>query len=233
MTTPPARGRRPWSGLVDTALLAVLAYVPFLVSAPGQLSSDSKQALYVDPGGFLRDAAYLWDPSVGAGTVPHQHIGYLWPMGPWFWAFDAVGVPDWVAQRLWLGTLTLAAALGMRWLVRSLGLGRGAALAGAIVYALTPYQLAFTARTSVLLLPWVGLPWLVELTRRAVHRGGWRHPAAFALVTFSVAGVNAASLPLVGVAPLVVLVDAARRNRAGLRSATVLRFSVSCSTGMP
>ena len=133
--------------------------------------------------------------------VSHQTIGYLWPMGPWFWAFDALGVPDWVAQRLWLGTLTLAAALGMRWLVRSLGLGRGAALAGAVVYALTPYQLAFTARTSVLLLPWVGLPWLVELPRRAVHRGGWRHPAAFALVTFSVAGVNAASLLLVGVAP--------------------------------
>ena len=230
MTTPPARGRRPWSGLVDTALLAVLAYVPFLVSAPGQLSSDSKQALYVDPGGFLRDAAYLWDPSVGAGTVPHQHIGYLWPMGPWFWAFDAVGVPDWVAQRLWLGTLTLAAALGMRWLVRSLGLGRGAALAGAIVYALTPYQLAFTARTSVLLLPWVGLPWLVELTRRSVHRGGWRHPAAFALVTFSVAGVNAASLLLVGVAPLVVLVDAARRNRAGLRSATGAALRIGALT---
>jgi arabinofuranan 3-O-arabinosyltransferase len=219
MTTPPARGRRPWSGPVDTVVLALVAYVPFLLSAPGELSSDSKQALYVDPGGFLREAAYLWDPSVGAGTVPHQHIGYLWPMGPWFWCFDAAGVPDWIAQRLWLGTLTLVAALGMRWLVRSLGLGRTAALAGAFVYALSPYQLAFTARTSVLLLPWVGLPWLVELTRRAVHHGGWRHPAAFALVTFSVAGVNAASLLLVAVAPLVVLLDAARPSRRGGRAA--------------
>ena len=53
--------------------------------------------------------------------MSHQHIGYLWPMGPWFWAFDALGVPTWVAQRLWLGTLAMAAALGARWLLGSPG----------------------------------------------------------------------------------------------------------------
>ena len=201
--------------MLEAALLAAVAYVPFLASSPGRLSSDSKQALYVDPGAFLREAPFLWDPTVGAGTVPHQHIGYLWPMGPWFWLFDRLGSPDWIAQRLWLGTLTLLAALGTRWLLRSLGLPRAAALAGALVYALSPYQLAFTARTSVLLLPWVGLPWLVELTRRAVYHGGWRHPALFALVTFSVAGVNAASLVLVSLGPLAVLVDAGRPSRSG------------------
>ena len=39
--------------------------------------------------------------------------------------------------------------------------GGAGALAGALVYVLTPYQLAFTARISVLLLPWAGLPWLI------------------------------------------------------------------------
>lgn len=203
--------RARWREAAEVAVLAIVAYVPFLRSSPGVVSSDSKQALYVDPGTFLVDAASLWDPSVGMGTVPHQHIGYLWPMGPWFWAWEQLGAPDWVAQRLWLGTLTLTAALGARWLVRSLGLGRAAALAAALVYALTPYQLAFTARTSVLLLPWAGLPWLVELARRAVRHGGWRHPALFALVVFTAAGVNAPSLLLVGLAPLAVLVVAAVR----------------------
>ena len=216
--TPTSRTARAVVARLDVVVLALVAYLPFLASSPGELSSDSKQALYVDPGGFLRDAPFLWDPTVAAGTVPHQHVGYLWPMGPWFWLFDTIGAPDWVAQRLWLGSLTLTAALGARWLMRSLGLGRMAALAGAVVYALTPYQLAFTARTSVLLLPWVGLPWLVELTRRAVHRGGWRHPALFALVTFSAAGVNAASLVLVAIGPLVVLIDAARPSRLGPRA---------------
>ena len=44
-------------------------------------------------------------------------------MGPFFWLADALGCPDWIAQRLWLGTISLAAALGARWLFRRLGLG--------------------------------------------------------------------------------------------------------------
>ena len=91
--TPASRRRHRWdrgSVVLEAALLAAVAYVPFLASSPGRLSSDSKQALYVDPGAFLREAPFLWDPTVGAGTVPHQHIGYLWPMGPWFWLLDAV-----------------------------------------------------------------------------------------------------------------------------------------------
>src|SRR5690606_9700979 len=85
--------------------------------------------------------------------------------------------------------------------------------------ALSPYQLAFTARTSVLLLPWVGLPWLVELTRRSIAHEGWRHPAVFALVVFSVAGVNAPSLLLVGLAPAAVVVGHAVRGRSEARAA--------------
>ena len=63
--------------------------------------------------------------------------------------------------------------------VPSAGHGAGSArLAGALVYVLTPYQLAFTARISVLLLPWAALPWLVGLTMRATRTSGWRAPAA-------------------------------------------------------
>ncbi len=192
----------------QVAFLAMVAYVPLLLSSPGRVSADSKQALMVEPGQFLARAANMWDPSFGAGTVPHQHIGYLWPMGPWFWFFDLVGIPTWVAQRLWVGTLIFAAALGMRWLARSIGATSATATAVALVYALTPYQLAFTARASVLLLPWVGLPWLVELTRRAVRHSGWRHPMLFGLVVATVAGVNATSLVLVGLGPLGVVVHA-------------------------
>jgi arabinofuranan 3-O-arabinosyltransferase len=202
--------RRRWSTQTKTraelALLATVAYVPILLSSPGRVSADSKQALLVDPGGFLAGAGSLWDPGTGAGTVPHQHLGYLWPMGPWFWLFDVVGVPTWIAQRLWLGTLVLVAALGARWFLRSIGVGAAPALVGALVYALTPYPLAFTARMSVILLPWVGLPWLVELARRSVRCGGWRHPALFALVVFTAAGVNATSLVLVAIGPALLLV---------------------------
>ena len=50
---------------------------------------------------------------------------------------------------------------------------------------LTPYQLAFTARISVLLLPWAALPWLVGLTMRAdAHAvaGGLRRSLALVLL---------------------------------------------------
>ena len=185
----------------DVIALVVLAYLPFLLSSRGRLSSDTKQYLYLDPGRFLARVPWLWDPHVAAGTVPHQQLGYLFPMGPFFWLADLVGTPDWIAQRLWLGTISVAAALGARWLFRRLGLGPMAAFVAALVYVLTPYQLAFTARISVLLLPWAALPWIVGLTMRAVHRGGWRDPAAIALIILTIGGVNASALVLVGLAP--------------------------------
>ncbi|HZB72456.1 MAG TPA: alpha-(1-_3)-arabinofuranosyltransferase family protein [Acidimicrobiales bacterium] len=207
------------SRVVEIAALAVLAYVPFLASSRGRVSADTKQYLYLDPGQLLSRAASLWDPSVAAGTVPHQNIGYLFPMGPWFWVLDRLGVPDWVAQRLWLGTISFAAVLGARWLFRLLGVRPLPALAGALVYVLTPYQLAFTARISVLLLPWAALPWLVGLAMRAARRGGWRDPALFALVAMTAGSVNASALLLVVVAPALWLLFELFRGRAAARAA--------------
>ena len=216
--TSMRRRAHTWWGALEVGALALLAYVPFFVSAPGQVSADTKQYLYLDPGRFLWRALHLWDPQVAAGTVSHQHIGYLFPMGPWFWAFEQLGAPDWVAQRLWLGTISLAAALGARWLFALLGVSRAGALAGALVYMLTPYQLAFTARISALLLPWAALPWLVGLAMRSVRRGGWRDAALFALVILTVSGVNASTLVFVGLGPLLWLLVEASRSRQAARA---------------
>lgn len=199
--------------------LALLAYVPFLLSSPGRVSADSKQYLYLDPGRFLARAGDLWDPQIAAGTVPHQHLGYLFPVGPWFWTLDRLGVPDWVAQRLWLGTLSLVAVLGARWLFRQLGVGATGALVGALVYLLTPYQLAFTARLSVLLLPWAALPWLVGLTMRATRSDGWRQPALLALVLLGAGGINASSLLLVAIGPALWVVLEVASGRVAARRA--------------
>ena len=195
----------------ELVAVAALVYIPFLLSSPGRVSADSKQYLYLDPARFLGRTVDLWDPSVGAGGVPHQHLGFLFPVAPLFWAFDRVGVPDWVAQRLWLGTLTFLAIVGARWLFLQLGRRPGGALAGALIYGFTPYQLAFTARISVLLMPWVALPWIVGLTMRATRQRDWRAPAALGLVLLLAGGINASSLLLVGVAPLLwVVLEVAR-----------------------
>ena len=176
----PRYPRRPGTGPaydVDRRS-CVLAYVPFLLSSPGRLSSDTKQYLYLDPGRFLARVPWLWDPHVAAGTVPHQQLGYLFPMGPVLLARrPRSACPDWIAQRLWLGTISLVGR-ARRALAVPPPRARpdGARSSAALVYVLTPYQLAFTARISVLLLPWAALPWIVGLTMRAVHRGRLARP---------------------------------------------------------
>ena len=105
-----------------------LAYVPLLFNDPGRLAADTKAYLYLDPGRLMEQATSMWQPEVAMGTVTHQNIGYLWPMGPYFWLADVVGMPDWLAQRLWLGTVLAAAGLGVSWLLRtSAGVSTGRA----------------------------------------------------------------------------------------------------------
>jgi arabinofuranan 3-O-arabinosyltransferase len=193
------------------ALLVVLAYVPVLLTKPGRVVADTKTYLYLDPGRLLERAASMWDPNIGMGTVTHQNIGYLWPMGPFYWLFDKLGFPDWVAQRIWIGLVILAAGLGVRYLCRTLGWAReqwGAVLVAMLAYMFSPYLLNYSARISVILLPWSALPWLIALTARAIRHGGWRHPALFALAMLTVGGVNATALILVGLGPLLYVVHA-------------------------
>ena len=234
MIAPPVQGRlarlartRPSGAAV---FIALLAYIPALLTAPGVVAADTKQYLYLDPGRFLSHARSLWDPSQFGGYVTHQQAGYLWPMGPWFWLFHSVGVPVWIAQRLWVATLILFAALGARALARRLGLGAAPALVAAIAYGFSPYLLSYVSRTSVLLLPWAALGWVLVLTMRAVEEGGWRAPAAAGLVVATIGGVNATALVLVGLGPLLWIVDAvvAGRARGPAALAAIGRLAACC-----
>ena len=77
------------------------------------------------------------------------------------------------APTLDLGPLHLEGA-GLRWAARRLDLAPTAALVAAVVYQLSPYVLAYVSRTSVLLLPWAALGWMVGLTQGAATRTRWR-----------------------------------------------------------
>jgi arabinofuranan 3-O-arabinosyltransferase len=208
--------------------LAAVAYVPLLLTAPGVVVADTKSYLYLDPSRMLSRAWSMWDPSIGAGTVTHQNIGYLWPIGPWYWCFDRLGVPAWVAQRLWLGTILLLAGFGVVWLLRTLGWRGPEPWTAAFAYALTPYVLTVAARISVLLLPFAALPWLIGLTVRALRDRGWRWPALFALTVTTVGSVNLTALVLAGVGPVLWVVYAlAAREVTGKRAlATVGRIGL-------
>jgi hypothetical protein len=197
------RPRARWFGYLG---LALIAYLPPLLTAPGRVAADTKQYLYLDPGRMLGRAVSMWDPHIGMGTVTHQNIGYVFPMGPYYWLMNAIGVPAWVSQRLWLGSLVFFAGLGVVALLRSFDVRGSGVFVGALAFMLTPYVLDYAARISVLLMPWAALPWLVLVVRKALReeRGGlarWRYPAIFALIIQVIGGVNATALLFAGLGP--------------------------------
>jgi arabinofuranan 3-O-arabinosyltransferase len=190
-------------------VLASIAYIPSFLTQPGKIAADTKQYLYLDPGRVISSAISMWNPDVGAGGVTHENIGYLFPMGPYYWVVQQLGIPMWVGQRFWMGTLFFAAGTGAWKLCRLLGVNRAGQAAGALAYMLTPFVIDDIARQSAVVMPWAALGWFLSLTVLAVRRGGWRYPALFAIVVALVGGVNATSILLVGLAPLLWLFYAA------------------------
>ena len=103
-TAPPAPTTTRPQRALGYALLAGLAYIPVLLTATGRVAADTKQYFYLDPGRLLARAPYLWQGNTAFGTVTHENIGYLFPAGPYYWVTEKLlGMPAWVAQRLWLG----------------------------------------------------------------------------------------------------------------------------------
>ncbi|MGA3147972.1 MAG: alpha-(1-_3)-arabinofuranosyltransferase family protein [Acidimicrobiales bacterium] len=187
--------------VVDYSVMAVLAVVPMVATRPDLVSDDTKTYLYLDPGRYVREAVSAWDPGVALGTVTHQNIGYLLPMGPFYWAMAELHVPLWIAQRLWMAGLLFAAGAGALYLCRTIGLSGPGRYVTAIGFMFTPYVLQYSGRISVILLPWSGLPWMVAFVILALRVGGWKYPALFALVVALVSGINASSILFVGIAP--------------------------------
>ncbi len=203
-------------------VLVVLAYVPALTAAPGKIPADTKLFLYLNPSRLTSDAPYSWDSRQFAGWVPHQTLSYLWPSGPWYSLCNAVGMPDWIAHRLWIGSLMVMAGLGARWAAKHLGLPATGALIAAMFYQLSPYVLPYVSRTSAMLLPWAGLGWLIGLTVRAATQTKWRDVALFGLVMATVAAPNATAILMIAPGPVLWLVHAAWGRIISWRRAVVV-----------
>jgi arabinofuranan 3-O-arabinosyltransferase len=180
--------------LLGYALLALLAYVPVLLTKPGKVVADTKSYLYLDPGRLLERAVSMWDPHIGMGTVTHQNIGYLWPMGPYYWVTNQLGIPNWVAQRFWMGSIMFLAAAGAYFLFRSLWGDRRAAVVGGLAYGLSPFVLGHITGQSALLLPFSALPWLIIAARNSLRGDPWRWAAVFALIATTAGSLNGSSM---------------------------------------
>jgi len=157
----------------------------------------------------------VWTPSGSLGHVQGgQFGGYLFPMGPFFAGLHAIGVSPWLIDRLWLGLLLALSAWGVVRLMDAVlqdryGSHRGVAhLAAGAIFVLNPYVVVFANRTSVTLLGYAALPWLLLAVHRGLRTPGrWWWPAAFALlVTATGGGVNAAVTGWILLGPLLLFV---------------------------
>ncbi len=200
-------------------MFALAASLPMFWTSPGQVSADTKSYLTLDPDRLLARATTMWDPLTGAGTVPHQNIGYLFPLGPYYWLMERLAVPDWITQRLIWATLVFAAALGAYRLARWLGWSLAGAVVVGVGYGFSPYLLSYLARLSVILGPWAAMPWLILLAARAARTRSWRPAAVFALVVLLVGSVNATALVLAGLGPVLWLVADVAAGRVRWRAA--------------
>src|SRR4051812_40647070 len=132
-------------------------------------------------------------------------------MGPFFALLHELGLSPWLVQRLWLGTLLALAAWGVvRLLDALLGRPRGAAhVAAAVLFVVNPYVVVFASRTTITLLGYALLPWLLLVVHRGVRAAGrarWWWAGAFGLlVTSTGGGVNAAVTGWLLVGPLLLV----------------------------
>ena len=216
--------KRIWSTLRqrrDVLVLFLLSTVPFFYTHPGWMTADTKIYLYTNPAKLMSRALSLWDSHVGLGTVTHQNLGYLFPMGPYYWLMENLGVPDWVALRCWWSGLLFFAALGARSLARRLGVeGRFAFIAGCL-YAFGPYYLQYLSKESGLLPAWSAAPWLIICAIEASRHSGWRWPARFGLIVCLISSLNASTPLYVLIGPAVWLIADVFSGRLSVRQLVV------------
>jgi arabinofuranan 3-O-arabinosyltransferase len=159
--------------LALSMLLAMLAFV----TAPGRIIADTKLDLAVDPGHFLARALTLWDPQQ-FGQLQDQAVGYLFPMGPFFYLGHLAGLPPWVVQRLWIAAVVITPFVGTVRLAERLGIGTPwTRIAAGLAYAISPAGLTLLGDLSAEFLPAAMLPWIL-LPLVDAARGGHRGWAA-------------------------------------------------------
>ncbi|MCF2540011.1 DUF3367 domain-containing protein [Streptomyces sp. FB2] len=170
-----------------------VVFALFLAVRPGRQTFDTKLGVTTDPGRFLGDLGQLWHDQGGFGGLQDQYAGYLWPMLPFHWLADTVGLPVWLAERLWMSLIVSVAFWGALRLAERLRVGNGGSrLVAATAYALWPVFTVVIGSTSAAALPGAFLPWV--LLPLADERYSARVAALrSALVVPFMGGVNAAS----------------------------------------
>ena len=226
----PARAST-WIWRVRHAVVALVFLAVALNTDQGRVIDDTKLDLTVRPMALLQRALHLWDPLGSAGQLQNQAYGYLFPMGPFFAGAHAIGLPAWVAQRLWWALLLSVSYAGFLLLARRIGIGTNwTRLVAGVGFALAPHVLTVLGRSSVEVWPPAMAPWvLVPLVGVGAAVRPRRAAALSGLAVLAMGGVNAA-VDLAALLPAVLWLLTRRWSLAWLRLALWWGLAVLAST---
>lgn len=217
-----------WAAAAVATLLAICVYMPIDIDAPFVSVGDAASAQYIMKT-IAEHGSYLDNPDVGApfGATMHD---YPIPEPTHHLGLRLLGLATHDAARLlnlfYLLTF-VTTAYAAWWALRSLGIERACAIAGAVAFALLPYH--FLRNHHVFLASYAAIP---VFCRYAVQLGGCRafHAADAPRATWR-------SIALIAVAAgtgiyyayfgLLLLVLAAALAAARMRSTVPLRIGAT------
>jgi arabinofuranan 3-O-arabinosyltransferase len=162
-------------------LVWLVALIILVANHPGQMIFDTKLGVDIDASDFLARLWPLWDPREWLGTLQDQYIGYAIPMAPFFLIGQAMRLPIWMIERLWLSLLIAAGFWGITKLTTALRIGsNGSRLLAGVAFVLWPTFTIVIGSTSAAALPGLLVPWailpLVTMLEGGARPGGATHP---------------------------------------------------------
>lgn len=221
MTVP--RWLRPASSWWTTIVCLLLTGLVF-AHASGRMLPDTNPGLQINPERLLRSGLSTWNAGVGAGAMSTPDISVLFPAAPFFALMHAIGLPAWIAQRLWWSLLITIAFIGVRKLGTRIGVRYGsAATIGALFYVCVLVTFGSVFTHSAAALPMVMLPWMLaplvdrdgRLSRPVVTRTAL---ARSALAVLLAGAANVAGTLAVLLVPFLWLVARSDGHRSRARS---------------
>ncbi|MGH9085647.1 MAG: alpha-(1-_3)-arabinofuranosyltransferase domain-containing protein [Acidimicrobiales bacterium] len=199
--------------------IAAAATAAVLRNDPGRYVADNRFEQYWNPGRRILRGVTLWDGTRGLGRVREE----LWPGATLpIGLFRLFGASPALAEHLWHAALLTAAGTGCVALLRRFRpvLGPEHALAAAL-YMFGPFSATFLVPSN-LFFHYALTPWLLVVAHRGIcGEGGWRSPAAFALLVFAAGNLDTPGLiyalvPLAGLGLHAVAVERRASARAAL-----------------
>jgi arabinofuranan 3-O-arabinosyltransferase len=143
-------------------LVWLVALIILVANQPGRMIFDTKLGVDIDASDFLARLWPLWNSREWLGTLQDQYIGYAIPMGPFFLIGQAMQLPIWVIERLWLSALLAAGFWGVTKLATALRIGsNGSRLLAGVAFVLWPTFTIVIGSTSAAALPGLLVPWAI------------------------------------------------------------------------